>query len=655
MSSPTDLHDEFARVVNTFGPDSAKEAADHFAELTCLHESDSNHFMYYENATWRLLSLLAETKTKSNLYRLAVLKQWVSQIAIDQDLMDRINEINDVDEEIANLFNHVGIIHNKENQEPPRKKRIITIKEQDDESLYKHHFERLRSNDLTPFKISNQNILVDYMVNGFMQYQKMALKEQGSEIIDRERSAWKKAVVHETTQKSTGKYRKALFNLLAGKSKELYDTTVCNTWEDVVWAYLNEKIEAVLDAPQTALIDDSILPDEIATIALSKDVIMDKNIYLVFIDDKNQNQLEPKIYISDQPKERAEVLRFLSTFILYNREYCGWQENLYSTQLLSAYSNVNAEPNVMRPVVIAAYAAKQSPDQQITIYSNFLQNFGGDDEECAIVLQLGKEYGLDMPDILQFTYTQIFRKAISLTPAKVSAETPAKLNVLLEEKITADDALFLRAVKWLTYDESMCIQAFQAANMIIRHLLGICKVYLIQDIFGLFTDAMIEGMTAEAERHAGSQAILTEFELHRCIVDSLVEYDHWEKLVQNVPTDDGSLDSILKVHKWQDQVQKETNELSNQMFRVLRENWLSEESTETAQVSKAALRQLYIPELLIRYHHILYSTIDIMPSNKKKCKQASQLITENNERVFNDISLAKKMDKVVKELSKSLE
>jgi hypothetical protein len=38
MSTNTNLYDNFAKVVNEFGPDSAKDTADHFAELTCLHE-----------------------------------------------------------------------------------------------------------------------------------------------------------------------------------------------------------------------------------------------------------------------------------------------------------------------------------------------------------------------------------------------------------------------------------------------------------------------------------------------------------------------------------------------------------------------------------------------------------------------------------------
>lgn len=105
------------------------------------------------------------------------MKQWVSQIEIDQDLADRIDEFNDVDDEITNLFNHVGIIHSNDGQEPPRKKRITTTKEQNNEIIYKQHFEKLRSNDFTPIATSNQNVSFNYMVNGFMQYQKMALSK----------------------------------------------------------------------------------------------------------------------------------------------------------------------------------------------------------------------------------------------------------------------------------------------------------------------------------------------------------------------------------------------------------------------------------------------------------------------------------------------
>ncbi|KAL7321103.1 hypothetical protein PS15m_000915 [Mucor circinelloides] len=680
MSTSNDLYSKFAKVVDGFGPDSAKETADHFADLTCLHENKLDHFMYYENATWRLLSLLAETKTRSKLHQLAVLKQWVSQLEIDQDLRGRINELNDVDDEITNLFNHVGIIHNKlDRQEPPRKKRIITTQQQDDETICKQHFEKLRSNDLTPITTLSQNVSLNYMVNGYTQYQNMALMDEGTKIIDRERRVWKKAVQHALKQGSTDRYKNALLNVLAGTSKELYNTTSCNTWEDVIWAYLNEKTEAMLDIPLANSTEESFLTDDIAEIASSKDVIMDKNdprilfhyilsailsnqpqriihdIYSVYSNGPKQNQYNPAIYISDQPEELAQSLRFLSTFILYGRQYFGWQESSDSAALLSAYSEINAGPLIARPTVIAAYAAKQSPDHQIRIFSSFLQNFDGDDEECSILIQLGKEYGLDMPKALQRTYTHLFKKATSLAPNTFFTKVPEKLDLQLEGDMTESDTLFIQAIKWLTLDESMCVQAFRAVNQAIRYLLGIYKIYLIQEVFSLVTDAMIQSMSMEAEQEESSQAILTEFDLHRCLVNSLIEYQDWEQLLESKPADDGSLESIMRVHDWSDQVQKATVDLSNQMSRVLHGKWLTaEESDKNKHTSKVSLGQLYIPELVIRYHHVLYSTIFVIPSNEKQCRELSQLITDDHEKIFNDITKAKKMDQVIKELSKSL-
>ncbi|KAF1797929.1 107-domain-containing protein [Mucor lusitanicus] len=603
MSNDNDLYSKFAIVVDGFGPDSAKETADHFADLTCLHENELNHFMYYENATWRLLSLLAETKHKSKLHRLAVLKQWVSQIQIDQDLKDRIDELNDVDDEITSLFNHVGIIHDKlDRREPPRKKRIITTKQQDDEAICKQHFEKLRSNDLTPITALSQSVSLNYMVNGYMQYQKMALLDKGKDIIDRERRVWKKAVSHALKQEPADRYKSALLHVLAGTSKELYDTTACNTWEDVIWAYLNQETEAMLDVPHANSAGDSFLTDDIAKIASSKDVILDRDdprilfhhilsailsdqpqriihdIYSVYSGSEKQH---PSIYISDQPEERAQTLRFLSTFILYGRQYFGWQESADAAALLSAYSEINAGPAIARPIVIAAYAAKQSPDLQTRIYSNFLQNFDGDDEECAILIQLGKEYGLDMPTILQHTYTHLFKKATALATHHTSsaAKTPEKLDLALQGDMAESDAIFVQAIKWLTLDESMCVEAFEAINQTIRSLLGVYKIYLIREIVKLVTDTMIESMSIKMKHDDHLQAIFSEYDLHSCLVSVLVDYPDWEQLLKSKPVDDGSLDAIMRIHDWTDQVQTKTVDMSHQMSRVLRGKWLTTKGT----------------------------------------------------------------------------
>jgi hypothetical protein len=81
-----------------------------------------------------------------------------------------------------------------------------------------------------------------------------------------------------------------------------------------------------------------------------------------------------RIMCSDNSEDRAQLLRFLSTFILYGQQYLGWKENVYSAALISAYAELNGQPSTLRPAVIASYAAKQSPQYHIQIYSNFLQS-----------------------------------------------------------------------------------------------------------------------------------------------------------------------------------------------------------------------------------------------------------------------------------------
>jgi hypothetical protein len=102
------------------------------------------------------------------------LKQWVSQIPKDQDLIDRIQEERDVDAEIMNLFKKNRILTTA-CDEPLKKKRMLQTAD-DSDSIYKQRFSKLRSNDLTTIDIrSNGDISKNYMYNGYVQYQRHAL------------------------------------------------------------------------------------------------------------------------------------------------------------------------------------------------------------------------------------------------------------------------------------------------------------------------------------------------------------------------------------------------------------------------------------------------------------------------------------------------
>lgn len=75
---------------------------------------------------------------------------------------------------------------------------------------------------------------------------------------------------------ANSEYKRAVYATLAGESNELYDT-VCDTWEDVIWAYLNERLECLMDRDQICTSNSSVLLNEIKQVASRKDTIMDKH------------------------------------------------------------------------------------------------------------------------------------------------------------------------------------------------------------------------------------------------------------------------------------------------------------------------------------------------------------------------------------------
>jgi hypothetical protein len=183
-------------------------------------------------------------------------------------------------------------------------------------------------------------------------------------------------------------------------------------------------------------------------------------------------------------------------------------------------------------------------------------DFDGDEEESTILVQLGKQFGLDMPDILQYTYTHLFKKALEnvsyslafrlyllekthminiyQTSTQISTSKP---ELQIHGIKTDEDRLFFKAIKWLTYDDSMCEEAIEAANMTIRHFLGVYKVYLAKSVFDLFSDSTIERMMYQSTQKTSAQKVLTEFSLHRNLVDALTEYETWQTLMQEKPKD----------------------------------------------------------------------------------------------------------------------
>lgn len=340
-----------------------------------------------------------------------------------------------------------------------------------------------------------------------------------------------------------------MYSALAGNAVNLYETE-CQTWEDVVWAHLNERVESLIDV-ENATQPSIILDEKISSLALEKDDIMEADDPRVLFhhiqsailsnttsrllqclhDGFVLNKWSSELHIDDQ--YRAQTLRFVSTWILFEREYCGLKDSQVTTALLTAYTELNAQPTSFRPVVIASYAAKLSPSDQIHVFSDFLENFDGDRAECIVINKLGKEYNLDMAKILKNTNYNLLTKALQSTK-------PSRSNQFLVAPPENGDCnydLFFRALHWLLIDDKLALSSIQSANAIIRYFYGYRRIYLVKQLFDMIPQSTYDRLLLEYKKGYEQTKAIDEFDLHRKVMLIFTKYKEWEDLIQSKPVD----------------------------------------------------------------------------------------------------------------------
>ncbi|KAI7888136.1 107-domain-containing protein [Mucor mucedo] len=588
-----DIFDQFAQILKSGSDSTALQIAKEYESLS----QNGDPFLSCENHTWELLAVLASTKNKSIVHRYASIRQWVSKIPIDHVLAEKIMELEIIEQEIEEELN-VIVRKNRmlrQDDERPAKRRHV-----DDalEQLYQARFKQLRHGDLTP-AVDGQKTL-DYVFNEYIHYNRIALDDDTTTSVDtKERSAWRDCVTHMAKHEGLGKYGQALYYTLCGNIKEQCEL-VGKTFEDVIWICMNGLVEDTMDGKTVEITDERI------RIALEKDEILEKgdprilfhriqssmlngtvtHMIRTLYDGLIKNTHTADLCVNDFCRENT--LRFVSTWILFGRKYFGWKEDPYSTALVAAYVQLNAQPHTFRPIVIASYAARLSLHDQILVYSNFLQEFDGDREECRVLCQLGKEVGLDMPMILIRTNNNLYEKAVA---QKIPGSTTFNMRPITDTRYD----MFFRALDWLLVDDELIPEAIKSANELVNYFLSQRQIQLAEKVFETIPSYLYEKLVLCWK----DEAVCT-FHLNQKVVNVFLEYPSWETLLSSRPKDSGSLKDLQDIYAWRDELERQTLKLEDSILDILESNWLKGVSSD--------VRQIYIPELIIRLHHILLAT-----------------------------------------------
>ncbi|KAG1050621.1 hypothetical protein G6F43_007121 [Rhizopus delemar] len=655
--------DNFARILKSFDVNNGHEIAGKYTSLTSADKY--NVFRQTESNTWKLIATLASSKNKSQLHKLAALKDWVAKVTITQDLQDRIAKKALDDEELEGEIMHIvrkNSALRPSLHEPPNKKRRMSY-EHDIDAIYKQRWDKLRAGEYELAQAGkDEDPAAVYMYNEYVRFNLIALGKDNSQYTKNEWIAWHACVQNTAKNALLGHYEKLLYDTLAGDVNSIVNSNMCQTWEDVIWANLNGLLENEMNRIDNTSSIISIASFELAS---SKDFLLERGDPRIFfhqiqstiLQNNTSNLIEEMhkmlvlnrshsaFYISEEYK--LEALRFISTLILFGRQYLDWEEDEKSTAIVAYYTEMSSRLENFRPLTIAAYASRLPETEQTNIYSQFLEGFIGDKEEMSILILLGKQYNLEMKKILKQTSYSLINKAIAQSSRIQKTKHFQTEDGKMEEPFMDT---FQLAMDWLMLDKAFWLDALNAANYIIRFFMGIRHLYFAKKILNMIP------MEIElfVSRMPDVDQSLTEYRSHKRLLNIFELQKPWNLLIQSAPHNTDSTNDIRKTAKWRKEIEEQTKRLEKEFTFILEGGWLGKDAVETDHISKLSLQKIYIPELVIQYHQLLHLTSTIIPKNSEKSRQMSMYITVKQKELFHIIKAANRMKDVTKEFTRSI-
>ncbi|KAI8875232.1 hypothetical protein K501DRAFT_334374 [Backusella circina FSU 941] len=624
-----DLFDAFAKIFAISKTVQPCEILDNFIKELSSTSCEAN--------TWRLIqTLLQSTKNNSPLTQLAKLKDWISKTSVEE------GDISEQDEyELEQQVNSIV--------EPFAKRRRLSYEAHLSEPTCRQQYLKIRINDLRPMSdLSDEYSVLNYIVNEYINRNKAILDDAPlSPSMEMERKSWRECVCQIMNNETLGTYGRLLYYALSGNTKDFLHQ--CKTWEDVIWIYYNSQVEECITSSS---VKDIFIPDQIASLALSKESNNDtirfyhqiqmailNNKIVPKLDDLYNgwiNQQEGGLYLSNDPKEQEQRLLFIATWIVFGLNYLGWEENTSMIGLLSAFIELNSRDESFRPLVITTYCSwLPSKNAQIELYSSFLQNLDDDVDldELNVIVRMAEKYGLDMDAILLETHEHTSQQALNKCPPQ--KETLFKLDYIT--KANQDEQHLLTSLKWLRLKPALGLE--QRGNELIRYFLSLGRIVVVEQIIQLLDNQEESVSYNETVSHIG-------------LIKVLRMVEKWNRVMESKPSDISNTSNV-DLYKWKEEIIELESTLSKQLKYILDGGWLDQDSPDSDVIPNQHLRQLYVPDLVISLHKVLYNHSSILLSPNHEANQLTTFITCERESLMMDIMAANRMGDVLDELRKS--
>ncbi|KAF9469517.1 nuclear pore protein 84/107 [Collybia nuda] len=482
---------------------------------------------------------------------------------------------------------------------------------------------------------------------------------------NRKRKLWKSTCTRAALNSSLPDYERILYAALAPSPQtSIIVKSACRTWEDHLWAQISimcEEKESMemsrlggsfweggLSAVELGVRTSSHEEEEaeedewekevigaletLKTVAVAEGPPADHAFHfsqLHIILDRTSTLLETFASglrdgsYSQTSFEYATMCRFFAHLCLYLQMIDIPVPPLATQVILESYLQV-LEAAGQRDL-IAMYAGALG-DNAVERYAMFLVSLelSADTSERRLALTRARDHGLDMDRVAIATAERTIEKAFELLPL---LRGPLPSIIAMQSQPTDAELFLLRSIEWTTFMDTTYDTALEQANVILRYFLGSGRVQLAQTLLGMLPSELAS--IGEPEERA------TEYLHYRQF------FMIWETLERVVECQALDVPNMAKETRlaWLRDYRDLIDQADDQITKLLTSEWLVtdvETGGDRRRLELIRIRQMYIPELIIRLHSMLYTSRNRIPENLKRALQLANIVADSRYKLYED-------------------
>eukprot|EP01090_Pellita_catalonica_P012230 TRINITY_DN2606_c0_g1_i1.p1 TRINITY_DN2606_c0_g1~~TRINITY_DN2606_c0_g1_i1.p1 ORF type:complete len:927 (-),score=177.81 TRINITY_DN2606_c0_g1_i1:207-2723(-) len=459
------------------------------------------------------------------------------------------------------------------------------------------------------------------------------------------RNVWKLACL-ELSDKMPNKYERAIYAALGGNTGEMASSSVCKSWEDMLWSRLKVITDNAIDAELVKAFKQGLYYNEIEPIVFGQKElnIVHEKAYLMeefrTSGTDKHHTIQSLLMLDDRKGLLEQLARWISdtecsTQLLRCAAHIAHFFSLYESESAgpSTFDIINSTPYhaiISKYIthliankhnhLIASYTTHLPRRYQVDTYAEFLVNIT-DTEQRQLCLDLAESAGLDV------------NAATSRVVEIIRTKEDTQENSTI--KLSDEDHSKIRALGWLTFDTHQRLDMLNQANALARAFLAKDKILAVKKLFEALPKNALEGAAKGINSHQ-ERSVVKEHAALADYVKARNSYNQWAiafaqrpKPVQRAAASSTEFPSTLllkerahqdyerKFAEWKQDLAEVTRMTIEALYGVVSFplGWLVERVPLNASKQEVQrgremeeLRRKCIPGIFFMLHKVLYET-----------------------------------------------